>query len=83
MSMTSRTIVGAICGGGCGLIFGALPAFGIVFGVLEDLIAGPSERTWFGAVWAAIVVLMVQLGALTGYLLGRVDPTVDKGLRGL
>jgi len=76
MRPTSLTILGAIWGGGIGLVFGPLPAYGIVFGLFEDLISGPSERTWFGIVWGAIFVFLIQLGALCGSLFGRVHRTL-------
>ncbi len=68
---TTWTFVGAIWGGGIGLVFGALPAGAIVFILLDQLWSGPPEPGMFGAFWGAILVLSILLGASSGYLLGR------------
>lgn len=67
------SVVGAIWGGGGGLIFGALPAAAIVYILLDDLWSGsPTDaRAMFGMCWSAILVLMSLLGAVSGYLLSR------------
>lgn len=72
---TTWMIVGAIWGGGVGLIFGPLPAFAIVFGILENLISGSgSDRMIFGLFWSAVLLLSILLGASSGFLLGRRSP---------
>jgi hypothetical protein len=70
---TTWTIVGAIWGGGLGLIFGAIPAGSIAYILLDNLWSGsPDEgRTIFGLFWGAVVLLSMVLGASSGFLLGR------------
>jgi hypothetical protein len=67
------SVVGAIWGGGSGLIFGALPAAAIVFILLDDLWSGsPTDaRAMFGICWSAILLMMTLLGAVSGYMLSR------------
>lgn len=68
---TLRTIVGAVWGGSISFLFGALPAFGIVFGLIEDWVPGNWDRTAFGVAWAATFLLSILLGAISGCILGR------------
>ncbi len=68
-------IVGAIWGGGSGLIFGALPTAAIVYVLLDNLwwSRTPDEvRAFFALFWGAILLLSILLGAMAGFFLGRV-----------
>ena len=72
-SSFAGSLVGAIWGGGIGLIFGAIPAASIVYILLDDLWSGsPTDaRVMFGGFWSAILLLTGLLGALSGYVLSR------------
>ncbi|MBA3315093.1 MAG: hypothetical protein H0T47_17610 [Planctomycetaceae bacterium] len=79
---TTWVLLGTIWGGSVGLIFGPLPAFAIVFGILEDLISGSvSDRTVFGLMWGAVLLLSILLGASSGFLLGRATLRTDQSLK--
>lgn len=67
------SMVGAIWGGGIGLVFGALPAASIVYILLDNLWTGsPNDaRAMFGLFWGAILLLTALLGTVSGYLLSR------------
>jgi hypothetical protein len=68
---TLHTIVGALWGGSICFLFGAFPAYGIVFGLIEDLIPGNREGVAFGVAWASLLLFSILLGAISGYIVGR------------
>jgi len=75
------SFVGAIWGGGIGLIFGAFPSAAIVFVLLDGFNSGSTDdtRAMFGGFWGAIMLLTSLLGVLSGYLLSRERSMRDEG----
>ena len=71
---TTWTVVGGLWGGGIGLIFGPIPAVSMAYFVLQEMLDLNSDGTSFAFLWGAFFLLIVLLGAMTGYLLGRDTP---------